>query len=82
MLKLRLRTCIACKQKDTQNLLNRLQCIDKKLVKYTNRGRSFYICNDCLSNMDKLEKQLYRYCKNKDNYSVQLKEILDNERQQ
>jgi uncharacterized protein len=46
------------------------------LTKYTGSGRSFYICNDCLKETGKLEKALYRHCKNKDKYIVQLKEIL------
>ena len=76
MLKLTIRTCISCRGKFTQKMLNRLQCIDKMLTKYTGTGRSFYICNDCLEQTGKLEKALYRHCKNKDKYIVQLKEIL------
>ncbi len=80
MLKLTIRTCVSCRGKYTQKVLNRLQCIDKMLIKYTGTGRSFYICNDCLKETKKLEKALYRHCKNKDNYIVQLKEIFDNGR--
>ena len=76
MLKLTIRTCISCKSKIEQKMLNRLQCKDKVLIKYSGIGRSFYICNDCLEQTKKLEKALYRHCKNKDNYIVQLKEIL------
>ena len=80
MLKITIRTCVACRSKFAQKLLNRLQCTNKKLVKYTGNGRSFYICNDCLKQTDKLEKVLYRHCRNKDNYIVQLKEIFANGR--
>jgi len=55
-------------------------------VLFDNNGRSFYICNDCLSIIEdsqnnqkdfkKLEKALFRECKNKDDYIGQLKEIL------
>ena len=81
MLKISIRTCVVCRSKFSQKLLNRLQCSEKKLVAYTKVGRSFYICNDCLDDQSKLEKVLYRQCKNKDNYIVQLREIFANGRQ-
>jgi len=80
MLKLTIRTCVCCRTKLAQKLLNRLQCIDKKLVAYTKNGRSFYICDDCLNDEKRLEKALYRQCRNKDRYIVQIKEIFDNGR--
>ena len=80
------RTCIICRGKFEQNDMLRLKCKEKKLVLFDNNGRSFYICNDCLSIIEdsqnnqkdfkKLEKALFRECKNKDDYIGQLKEIL------
>ena len=81
MLKISIRTCVACRSKMAQNLLYRLQCKDKKLTAFTGIGRSFYVCDSCLENESKLEKALYRHCKNKDEYIVQLREILANGRQ-
>jgi len=78
MLKISIRTCVVCRLKFSQKLLNRLQCIDKKLIPYSGMGRSFYICDDCLKDEKKTEKSLYRACKNKDNYIVQLREIFAN----
>ncbi len=78
MLKISIRTCVVCRSKISQKLLNRLQCSDKKLTAFTGIGRSFYICDDCLKDESKLEKSLYRTCKNKDNYIVQLREIFAN----
>ena len=73
-------------KKNEQNGMLRLKCKDKKLVPFDNNGRSFYICNDCLSVIEqsqnnqkdykKLEKALFRECRNKDDYIGQLKEIL------
>ena len=80
MLKLTIRTCVSCRGKFPQKSLNRLQCKDKKLTKYTGFGRSFYRCESCFERTQKLEKALYRQCKNKDEYIVQLKEILANGR--
>jgi len=81
MLKISVRTCIVCRNKIAQKLLNRLQCKDKKLISFSGVGRSFYLCDDCLRDENKLEKALYRNCKNKDEYIVQLREILTNGRQ-
>jgi predicted RNA-binding protein YlxR (DUF448 family) len=73
-----IRTCIKCRSKLSQNILQRLQCIDKKLIPFTGSGRSFYICERCLQNKDTLEKVLYKQCKNKDDYISQLEEIRRN----
>ena len=81
MLKISIRTCVVCRNKIAQKLLNRLQCQEKKLIQFSGIGRSFYICNKCLEDENKLEKALYRSCKNKDMYIVQLREILANGRQ-
>ncbi len=69
-----------------QKKLLRLKCEDKKLVPFNNNGRSFYICDDCVLILEnsqsnqkeykKLEKALFKECRNKDDYIGQLKEIL------
>jgi len=77
-----IRMCISCRNRKEQNLLLRLQCKDYKLLKYDGFGRSFYICEECqdktLQNIEikKIKKALFRECKKKDEYIVQLKEIL------
>jgi len=81
MLKISIRTCIVCRTRIAQKLLTRLQCKEKKLIAFSGIGRSFYICDSCLDEKIKLEKALYRHCKNKDEYIVQLREILANGRQ-
>lgn len=85
-LKKTLRTCISCREKIEQKMLLRLKCEDKKLVLFNNYGRSFYICEDCISKIvqtdidqrvyKKIDKALCRECKNKDKYVLQLKEML------
>jgi predicted RNA-binding protein YlxR (DUF448 family) len=72
--------CIACRKRQEQNLLIRLQCKDKVLQNYDGVGRSFYICSECLNDNKKLEKILFRECKNKGDYLSQLKEIVGNVR--
>jgi uncharacterized protein len=86
ILKEPIRTCIICRGKFSKNELLRLKCEDKKLILFDGNGRSFYICKDCISvikqeqdnqkNYKRIEKALFRECKNKDDYIGQLKEIL------
>lgn len=79
------RTCIFCRNKYGQNELIRLRCFENRLILYNNFGRSFYICKECtttfLNNKNeklnkKFENLLFRECKNKNEYLIQLKEIL------
>ena len=59
------RMCISCKERIEQDKLIRLQCINKEIIPYSQKGRSFYICKNCLSGKknDKIVKSLLRYCK-------------------
>lgn len=75
-LKKPIRMCIVCRIRTEQKKLIRLRCSNKKLILFDGNGRSFYICSECIKNEKKLEKSLYRECKNKDAYIMQLKEIL------
>lgn len=73
-----IRMCIHCKNRLCQQELHRFQCKDKKIVAYTQEGRSFYICDSCLADK-KLSKSLARICKtNPDAALKMLKEIIDN----
>ncbi|HIP46741.1 MAG TPA: DUF448 domain-containing protein [Campylobacterales bacterium] len=59
-----IRMCICCRKKIPQNLLMRLQCIDKTLVHFTKSGRSFYLCETCVKSKDKrLQRSLSSRCK-------------------
>lgn len=84
-LKTILRTCVFCREKNEQKTLLRFKCVEKKLSLYDNFGRSFYVCKPCAIKIQentnektykKYEKSLCRECKNKDEYVIQLKEIL------
>ena len=74
-LKRPIRTCISCKERFEQSLLLRLQCIDKKIIPFSGTGRSFYLCNECLKDTNRVLKSIYKQCKNKADYKTQLKEI-------
>lgn len=81
-LKKTVRMCIVCRSKEEQNSMLRLQCKNTKLLKFDGFGRSFYMCRTCQDKVlgdietKRIEKTLFRECKNKDEYIVQLKEIL------
>lgn len=77
-----IRTCVVCRNKLTKDNLIRLQCKDYKLINFDGVGRSFYICKECQEKalldveIKRIEKALFKQCKKKDEYLVQLKEIL------
>jgi len=77
-----LRMCISCRQRDSQDKLLRLQCIDGSLVKFDGVGRSFYICENCLTEEKKVLKAIMRQCRSgqKDKFTSRLKEIIADDR--
>ena len=77
-----IRMCISCRSRHEQKILVRLQCKEGLLETFTNSGRSFYLCNDCLSNEKKIIKTLMRQCKSGDKERLvnRLKEIITDDR--
>lgn len=78
--KFRLRMCVVCKEKFSQNALNRYCNENFDIFRWKNRGRSFYICNECLKKDAKiLHKCLRNFIKGIEKFSqMQLKEKLIN----
>lgn len=76
------RMCISCRQRDAQNNLARLQCINSQLGLYGGSGRSFYLCEICLKDSKKSLKSIMRQCKSsdRDKFFNILKEIIIDER--
>ena len=79
----RLRTCIKCRGKLQQNVLIRLQIENGFLIKWHKYGRSFYLCEKCITNSDCIDS-IYKANKmkvgrilSKDVLAVKLKEIYD-----
>jgi predicted RNA-binding protein YlxR (DUF448 family) len=77
-----IRTCVACRAKEAQHKLTRLQCIDGNLTAFNGSGRSFYLCKNCLEDEKKLTKALMRQCRTsqKDKLMNKLKEIITDDR--
>ncbi len=73
----RLRMCIHCRGRFHQNDLLRLQIIDNMLVRFTNTGRSFYLCRDCVEHKNCI-KTICKVNKinNNENLTIFLKEII------
>jgi len=71
--------CVACRKRDYQDRLIRLQKIDNIVITYQGKGRSFYLCYECI----KIDKNLDRVAKRlkvkKDNLIDTIKEYLSNE---
>jgi predicted RNA-binding protein YlxR (DUF448 family) len=76
------RTCVSCRGKYSQNNLLRIQCRDGEITHFIGNGRSFYFCDDCLSQEKKIVKALMRQCRggDKDKFMNKLKEIIVDER--
>ncbi len=77
-----IRTCVACRVKEAQQKLTRLQCVDGNLTAFSGCGRSFYLCKNCLKEEKKLTKALMRQCRTsqKDKLMNKLKEIITDDR--
>lgn len=76
------RMCVACRQRDTQDKLLRVQCIEGSLEVFLGKGRSFYFCRTCLEEEKKVSKSLMRQCKSadKNKFMNKLKEIIADDR--
>ena len=44
-----IRMCVACKKRDLQKNLIRLQCKKDDLTYFSGIGRSFYVCYNCIN---------------------------------
>jgi len=66
-----IRMCINCRKRIEQKSLFRFQCNNGELIPYQNKGRSFYICKECLKR-DSTLKKIIKLCGN----SKYRKEIL------
>ena len=77
-----IRMCISCREKQAQNQLLRIQCIDGSIEIFDGIGRSFYICKNCLPQEKQVIKALMRQCRSgdKDKFTNRLKEIIPDDR--
>jgi predicted RNA-binding protein YlxR (DUF448 family) len=56
-----IRMCIACRERDLQKNLIRLQQDNNTIFPYTGQGRSFYLCSICSKNEKKIKGLVKRF---------------------
>ncbi len=72
-----IRMCIVCKERLPQDVLRRLQIVERELVVFSKVGRSFYICKACIINNEKkLVKILNNKCKTNHKHVIDFGKIF------
>jgi predicted RNA-binding protein YlxR (DUF448 family) len=66
--------CIACREKNRQDSMLRLQYIDNRIISYRGYGRSFYICINCSGNSKKIKGLTKRFKQDEELFVKFLKE--------
>ena len=56
-----IRTCIACRERELQKKLIRLQQNNNTVFPYTGQGRSFYLCSVCSVSKKKIKGLTKRF---------------------
>lgn len=74
---IKIRMCIVCRERFSQKELKRFKCEEGQIIKYNHIGRSFYICEECVtSQTNLLIKKVNKICKNKTMDTEKLKEMF------
>jgi len=69
-----IRMCIACRSRNEQDSMLRLQYIEDKVISYRGYGRSFYICVSCTCNPKKIKGLTKRFKQDEELFVKFLKE--------
>jgi len=72
------RMCITCRSRHPQNTLIRLRQDGNKVVAFDGKGRSFYLCNDCVNNEKKVKGLVKRFKQDAEHFTKLLKELMNN----
>ncbi len=67
--------CIACRKRDLQRNLIRFQIKNHKITPYCGKGRSSYLCNDCLKNSKNIKRVAKRLSIDFESFEKLLKEL-------
>jgi len=73
-----IRMCIACRSRHPQNTLIRLRQDDKEILAFDGKGRSFYLCNECVKNEKKVKGLVKRFKQEEEHFTKLLKELMNN----
>ena len=69
------RMCIACRSKHPQNTLIRLKQEGNEVVASDGKGRSFYLCDVCVTNEKKVNGLVKRFKQDAERFTKLLKEL-------
>jgi predicted RNA-binding protein YlxR (DUF448 family) len=72
------RMCIACRNRHPQNTLLRFKQNDKEIVAHDGKGRSFYLCTQCIQNEKKVKGLVKRFKQDEEHFTKLLKELMNN----
>lgn len=50
---IKIRMCVACRMRQPQKDLLRLKSFENQIMEFDGKGRSFYVCGNCLKNGEK-----------------------------
>ena len=70
------RMCIACRSRHPQNTLIRLKQEGNQVVAFDGKGRSFYLCDVCVTNEKKVNGLVKRFKQDKELFTKLLKELI------
>ena len=73
-----IRMCIACRSRYPQNTLIRLRQDGNKVFAFDRKGRSFYLCIDCVKNEKKVKGLVKRFKQDAEHFTKLLKELMNN----
>jgi len=73
-----IRMCIACRSRHPQNTLIRLKQNDNEIVVSDGKGRSFYVCKQCIQNQKKVKGLVKRFKQDEEHFTKLLKELMNN----
>jgi len=68
-----IRMCIACRSRYPQKTLIRLKQVDQEIIAFDGKGRSFYLCVNCISDPKKVLGLTKRFKQDKEKFGLFLR---------
>ena len=73
-----IRMCIACRSRNPQHTMIRLKQLGKEIIAFDGRGRSMYVCRECIKNEKKVKGLVKRFKQDIEHFTKLLKELMNN----
>ncbi|MEA3454912.1 MAG: DUF448 domain-containing protein [Campylobacterota bacterium] len=71
-----IRMCLSCRERNAQNSMIRLQQDTNQINAYQGRGRSFYLCHNCINSKKKTKGLAKRFKQDEERFTKFLKELI------